>query len=348
MTPQHRAHRRHRLCRRDQEGGVLAVQLPRPAARRAADALLGQCRRRRRRRAVLRPLGHRQDDALAPIPTRPLIGDDEHRLERRRRRSTSRAAATPRPSSSAPRPSPRSSPRRRRFGTVLENVVLDDERRARFRRCLADRKHPRRLSARDAAGRRARAASAATPKTVVFLTADAFGVLPPIARLTPEQAVYHFLSGYTAKVAGTERGVTEPQATFSACFGAPFMPLHPQVYGDLLRRTARRERRQRLADQYRLDRRRLWHRQAHRHRRHPPAGRRGAVGRTRRRRRCGIDPNFGFAVPLAVEGVPERLLDPRANWADAAAYDAAAASLAAMFDDNCRGSSGQRGGGVGA
>ncbi len=98
------------------------------------------------------------------------------------------------------------------------------------------------------------------PKNIVMLTCDAFGVLPPIARLTPAQAMYHFLSGFTSKVAGTERGVTEPEPTFSTCFGAPFMPRRPEVYGKLLRAQDRQARRDLLAGQHRLDRRRLWHR----------------------------------------------------------------------------------------
>ena len=123
----------------------------------------------------------------------------------------------------------------KRFGTVLENVVIDPETRELD---LDDptprREQPRRLSDRfhpEFIGRQI----GPVPKNVVMLTADAFGVLPPIARLTPDQAMYHFLSGYTAKVAGTEIGVTEPQATFSTCFGAPFMPRHPSVYGNLLK-----------------------------------------------------------------------------------------------------------------
>ena len=101
------------------------------------------------------------------------------------------------------------------------------------------------------------------PKNIIMLTCDAFGVLPPIARLTPAQAMYHFLSGFTSKVAGTERGVTEPEPTFSTCFGAPFMPRRPEVYGNLLREKIATARRDLLAGQYRLDRRRLWHRQPH-------------------------------------------------------------------------------------
>src|SRR5690606_28777531 len=109
----------------------------------------------------------------------------------------------------------------RRFGTVLENVVLDADNVPAFSD-ISRTENTRAAYPIDALPAIANGSVGGTPKTVVFLTADAFGVLPPLARLTPEQAVYHFLSGYTAKVAGTERGVTEPQATFSACFGAPF------------------------------------------------------------------------------------------------------------------------------
>ena len=169
-----------------------------------------------------------------------------------------------------------------------------------------------------------------------MLTADAFGVMPPIARLTPAQAMYHFLSGYTAKVAGTERGVTEPEATFSTCFGAPFMPRHPSEYGDLLRRADRRARRRLLAGQHRLDRRRL----------SAPAG----ACRSRRRARClpprstarstsadfRTDPNFGFAVPVAGRRASTtRQSSTRAQtWADKAAYDRQAKRLVGMFIDN--------------
>ena len=149
-----------------------------------------------------------------------------------------------------------------RFGTVLENVVLDADRVPDFddgsltenTRCAYPLDFIPNASATGRAGH---------PKNIIMLTADAFGVMPPIARLTPAQAMYHFLSGYTAKVAGTEKGVTEPEATFSTCFGAPFMPRHPSEYGNLLRQLDRRARRRLLAGQHRLDRRRLWHRQAH-------------------------------------------------------------------------------------
>ncbi len=122
-----------------------------------------------------------------------------------------------------------------RFGTVVENMVYDPETlELDFRRRQPDRQHPLRLSAGRISRTHRRPGWAGIPRTCVMLTCDAFGVLPPIARLTPAQAMYHFLSGFTSKVAGTERGVTEPQPTFSTCFGAPFMPRRPEVYGKLL------------------------------------------------------------------------------------------------------------------
>src|SRR5690606_17411185 len=155
----------------------------------------------------------------------------------------------------------------------------------------------------------ARTGTGGSPQSVVFLTADAFGVLPPLSKLTREQAVYHFLSGYTAKLAGTERGVTEPAATFSACFGAPFMPLHPKVYGELLLRRLEtsgarvwllntgwtgggygKGRRIDLAATRRL----------------LEAALSGELDAAPRRR----EPLFGLAVPLAVPGVDPKLLDP--------------------------------------
>ena len=174
---------------------------------------------------------------------------------------------------------------------------------------------------------------AACPRTIVMLTADAFGVMPPIARLTPAQAMYHFLSGYTAKVAGTEKGVTEPEATFSTCFGAPFMPRHPSEYGALLRDL--------------IDRNGVacwllntgWTGGAYGAGQRMPikvtrtllsATLNGGLAQVRFRR----DGNFGFEVPVAVEGVETSILDPRSTWADAAAYDRQARKLVGMFIAN--------------
>ncbi len=168
---------------------------------------------------------------------------------------------------------------------------------------------------------------------MVFLTADAFGVLPPISRLTPEQAMYHFLSGYTAKVAGTERGVTEPQATFSACFGAPFLPRHPGVYAEM------------LGDKLRGHGARVWLVNTGWSGGGHGVGSRMKLSYTRAMVNAALagelagaeyvsDPVFGVDVPVAVPGVPREVLRPRDTWADGAAYDAAAAELAAMFKAN--------------
>ena len=171
------------------------------------------------------------------------------------------------------------------------------------------------------------------PKNVIMLTCDAFGVLPPIARLTPAQAMYHFLSGFTSKVAGTERGVTEPEPTFSTCFGAPFMPRRPEVYGKLLREKIA----QHGATCWLVNT--GWTGGAY------GVGRRMPINATRALLSAALDgtliegplrkdPNFGFAVPISAKGVDERLLNPRETWADKDAYDAQAKKLVSMFAEN--------------
>jgi phosphoenolpyruvate carboxykinase (ATP) len=172
------------------------------------------------------------------------------------------------------------------------------------------------------------------PKNVIMLTADAFGVLPPIARLTPSQAMYHFLSGFTAKVAGTEKGLgKEPQPTFSTCFGAPFMPRHPSEYGNLLRDLIANHG----ADCWLVNT--GWTGGAF------GTGSRMPIKATRALLNAAldgslanvemrIDPHFKFRVPVAVPGVDAKILNPRDTWADKAAYDAQARKLAGMFREN--------------
>ncbi|MEO1471863.1 MAG: phosphoenolpyruvate carboxykinase (ATP), partial [Pseudomonadota bacterium] len=174
---------------------------------------------------------------------------------------------------------------------------------------------------------------AGIPRTIVMLTCDAFGVLPPIARLTPAQAMYHFLSGFTAKVAGTEKGLTEPTPTFSTCFGAPFMVRRPEVYGALLRdKIARHGVTCWLVNTG-------WTGGAH------GIGSRMPIKATRALLTAALDgslagmamrtdPNFGFEVPVGVPGIDASLLDPRTTWPDPAAYDAAAQRLVTMFAEN--------------
>jgi len=167
-----------------------------------------------------------------------------------------------------------------------------------------------------------------------MLTADAFGVLPPISRLTPEQAMYHFLSGYTARVAGTEKGLgKEPAATFSTCFGAPFMPRHPSVYAGMLgRKMAETGAKCWLVNTG-------WTGGAY------GVGRRMAIAHTRSMVRAALDgrlaevstvkhPDFGLAIPASCPEVPEGVLDPKSTWADKQAYDQTARELTKRFEGN--------------
>ncbi len=220
-----------------------------------------------------------------------------------------------------------------RFGTVLENVVLDPVTR------YPDFDN-------DSKTENTRAAYPVTfienavipgfgghPKNVVFLTADAFGVLPPVSKLTPEQAMFHFMSGYTAKVAGTEAGVTEPQATFSTCFGAPFMPLPPKVYAEMLGRRLREHGAQ------------CWLVNTGWQGGGYGVGKRMSLPYTRAMVNAlvegrlanvefEIEPSFGFSIPKQVPEVPSELLNPRNSWKDKAAYDKMAADLSARFAKN--------------
>ncbi|MFC3073889.1 phosphoenolpyruvate carboxykinase [Shinella pollutisoli] len=268
---------------------------------------------------------------LSADPKRTLIGDDEHgwgengvfNFEGGCYAKTIRLSAEAEPEIFATT---------RRFGTVLENVVLDangvpdfdDGSLTENTRCAYPLHFIPNASETGRAGH---------PKTIIMLTADAFGVMPPIARLTPDQAMYHFLSGYTAKVAGTERGVTEPEATFSTCFGAPFMPRHPTVYGNLLKE---------LIAGHGVDCWLVntgWTGGAY------GEGRRMPIRATRALLSAALDgslknalfrrdDNFGFQVPVSVPGVDTKILDPRSTWASGAAYDAQARKLVDMFVAN--------------
>jgi phosphoenolpyruvate carboxykinase (ATP) len=272
---------------------------------------------------------------LSADPTRALIGDDEHgwsddgvfNFERGCYAKVIRLSKENEPEIYETT---------RRFGTILENVAIDTLTR---RIDLDD----------DSLTENTRGAYPIThlsnavlsgmgghPRNIVFLTADAFGVMPPIAKLTPEQAMYHFLSGYTAKVAGTERGLgAEPQATFSACFGAPFMALHPTVYADLLGRKIQQHKVQ------------CWLVNTGWTGGPYGVGQRMKLPYTRAMVRAALDgrladvptrpdPVFGIHVPLRCPDVPDEVLWPRNTWEDPAAYDDQARKLAVMFQENFR------------
>ncbi len=221
-----------------------------------------------------------------------------------------------------------------RFGSVLENVIIDartgkpdfnDGRLTENTRSCYPLDFISNASATGTSGH---------PKNVVMLTADAFGVMPPIARLTPSQAMYHFLSGYTAKVAGTEKGMgAEPQATFSTCFGAPFMPRHPSVYGNMLRKLIADHN----SDCWLVNTGWTGGKYGTGSRMPIKATRAlldAALSGTLKSQPMRIDPMFGFQVPLALPGVDPAILNPRETWADKAAYDAQALALVEMFNKN--------------
>jgi len=269
---------------------------------------------------------------LSADPSRVLIGDDEHGWSNRGTfnfeggcyAKTINLSAEAEPEIYATCEMPH---------TVIENMVFDpdtleldfeDDSLTANMRCAYPLNYISNASERALGGH---------PKNIIMLTCDAFGVLPPISRLTPAQAMYHFLSGFTSKVAGTERGVTEPEPTFSTCFGAPFMPRRPEAYGNLLRsKIASHGATCWLVNTG-------WTGGAY------GTGSRMPIKATRALLSAALDgtliestfrkdPHFGFDVPVSVDGVDDGLLDPRDTWADKAAYDAQAEKLVTMFSDN--------------
>ena len=223
----------------------------------------------------------------------------------------------------------------KRFGTILENVVMDPETRELDFNDNSLAENSRGSYPIDFIPNASKDNLGPVPKNIIMLTADAYGVLPPIARLTPDQAMYHFLSGYTARVAGTEIGVTEPSATFSTCFGAPFMPRHPSVYGNLLKeRIAKGGVTCWLVNTGWTGGKAT-----------DPGISRMPIKATRALLNAALDGslnnaefrkdmNFGFEFPVAVAGVDSKILDPREAWADKNAYDVTAQRLVSAFIDN--------------
>ncbi|MCR8824933.1 phosphoenolpyruvate carboxykinase [Pseudosulfitobacter koreensis] len=269
---------------------------------------------------------------LSADPARTLIGDDEHGWSDRGTFNFEGGCYAKTINLSA-EAEPEIYATTEKFGTVIENMIFDDETKnldfaddslTANMRCAYPLHYISNAS---------KTALGGHPKNIIMLTCDAFGVLPPIARLTPAQAMYHFLSGFTSKVAGTERGVTEPEPTFSTCFGAPFMPRRPEVYGNLLRdKIARHGATCWLVNTG-------WTGGAYGTGSRMPiratrslltAALDGSLGNAKFRK----DANFGFEVPVNVDGVADILLDPRRTWGDAASYDRQAEKLVEMFASN--------------
>jgi phosphoenolpyruvate carboxykinase (ATP) len=269
---------------------------------------------------------------LSADPHRVLIGDDEHGWSDRGTFNFE-GGCYAKTINLKPEAEPEIFATTSKFGTVIENMVFDpetleldfdDDSLTANMRCAYPLEYISNASDTALGGH---------PKNVIMLTCDAFGVLPPIARLTPAQAMYHFLSGFTSKVAGTERGVTEPEPTFSTCFGAPFMPRRPEAYGNLLREKIAKHG----ATCWMVNT--GWTGGAY------GTGSRMPIKATRALLTAALDgslaeakfhkdENFGFDVPVEVPDVDTALLDPRSTWNDPAAYDAQAAKLVQMFADN--------------
>ena len=269
---------------------------------------------------------------LSADPSRVLIGDDEHGWSDRGTFNFEGGCYAKTINLSA-EAEPEIFATTSKFGTVIENMVYDPESKAldfdddsltANMRCAYPLEYISNASATALGGH---------PKNIIMLTCDSFGVLPPIARLTPAQAMYHFLSGFTAKVAGTERGITEPQPTFSTCFGAPFMLRRPEVYGNLLRdKIAKHGATCWLVNTG-------WTGGAYGHGSRMPIGATrallsAALNGTLSKGAYRVDANFGVEVPTSVPGVADLLLDPRRTWEDKDAYDAQATKLVSMFADN--------------
>jgi phosphoenolpyruvate carboxykinase (ATP) len=269
---------------------------------------------------------------LSNDPNRTLLGDDEHgwgtkgvfNFEGGCYAKTIRLSEEAEPEIYATT---------RRFGTVLENVVIDDVTRIPDFDDGSRTENTRCAYPLDFIANASETGRAGHPKNIVMLTCDAFGVLPPIAKLTAAEAMYHFLSGYTAKVAGTEKGVKDPEATFSTCFGAPFMPRHPSVYGNLLRD---------LIARHHVD---CWLVNTGWTGGKFGVGRRMPIRVTRRLLTAALDgslsradfrrdPYFGFAVPTSVPGVEPHILYPVKTWQDKAEFAATAKRLVDMFNQN--------------
>lgn len=269
---------------------------------------------------------------LSADPNRILIGDDEHGWSESSTFNFEGGCYAKTISLSA-EAEPEIYATTQKFGTVIENMVYDpytldldfeDDSLTANMRCAYPLHYISNASETALAGQ---------PKNIIMLTCDAFGVLPPIARLTPAQAMYHFLSGFTSKVAGTERGVTEPQPTFSTCFGAPFMPRRPEVYGALLR------------DKIATSGATCWLVNTGWTGGAFGTGKRMPIKATRALLTAALngtlktaefrrDENFGFEVPVTVEEVDSTLLNPRETWLDKTAYDQNAIKLVHMFSEN--------------
>ena len=269
---------------------------------------------------------------LSADPSRTLIGDDEHGWSDRGTFNFE-GGCYAKTIGLNPEAEPEIFATTSKFGTVIENMVFDEET---FELDFEDSSLTENMRCAyplEYISNSSDSALGGHPKNVILLTCDAYGVLPPIARLTPAQAMYHFLSGFTSKTPGTERGVVEPEPTFSTCFGAPFMPRRPEAYGNLLREKIGKHG----ATCWLVNT--GWTGGAF------GTGSRMPIRATRALLSAALegslndaefrkDENFGFEVPVDVPGVDTLLLDPRQTWDDAAAYDAQAAKLVQMFADN--------------